>query len=85
MLGSTVAGRPVRSPAVITSSIILTKPSTSSASVELAGVPAVSCVSEFPTEVVTGASITISPSMSPSLLYAAAVAVSSLGEPRAKL
>ena len=58
--GSCKDGSPATFPAVITSSIICTNPDTSSASVELAGVPLVSCTNAFPALFSTTASITTS-------------------------
>ena len=75
--GSCTDGSPAMFPAVITSSMICTSPDKSSTSVELAGVPLVSCTKTFPGLFSTTASITISPTTCPSLLYAAAVASAS--------
>ena len=56
-LGFTVDAIPVMVSAVITSSIICTKPSTSVASVEVAAVPVVSCDTTL-CKLVTAASVT---------------------------
>ena len=74
MFGFATLGNPLRLPAIITSSMICTNPTRSSTSVELAGVPLVSCVSAYDPVLTTDTSITTSPTTCPSLLNAAAVA-----------